>query len=357
MNHLVFYCRSGFEKECAAEIIDRSVHLGIYGHVSAARPTTGFVIFTTAQKGLASTFAARLNFKNLVFSRQMFAAFDEIINLPQSDRTGPIIATLKSNKVSASEVFVETSDTNESKTILPFCKKFAPHFTRAAFREGILSADGEAKSFRLHLFFLSSDRVYAGISSVKNSSPWYMGIPRLKFPRAAPSRSTLKLEEAFNFFLSQQEQAAMLREGMSSVDLGASPGGWTYQLVRRGIRVEAVDNGPMDTALLRTGLVRHVKTDGFSYSPLRPVDWMVCDIVEQPRRIAKLAGRWMAQGLCGRTIFNLKLPMKKRYEEVRLCMESIKVELARGTTGKNYSVFIKQLYHDREEVTGFISLS
>jgi 23S rRNA (cytidine2498-2'-O)-methyltransferase len=182
-----------------------------------------------------------------------------------------------------------------------------------------------------------------------------MGIPRLKFPKAAPSRSTLKLEEAFYTFLTPEEQASMLRRGMSAVDLGASPGGWTFQLASRGIRVEAVDNGPMDKALLKSGLVRHVKTDGFSYRPRRPVDWMVCDIVDQPRRIARLAGQWIARGSCDSTIFNLKLPMKKRYEEVGLCLDLIKAELAKSADNKIYSILIKQLYHDREEVTGFIA--
>jgi 23S rRNA (cytidine2498-2'-O)-methyltransferase len=356
MNHLVLYCRSGFEKECAAEIIDHSTRLGVHGHVSACA-ATGFVIFTTVQKGLASALIGRLKFKDLIFSRQMFAAFDEIVNLPQSDRIGPIIGMLKSRNVHANEVFVETADTDDSKRILPFCNKFTPHIVRAARDKGVLADDDAASKFRLHLFFISSDRVYAGVSSTNNSSGWYMGIPRLKFPKSAPSRSTLKLEEALFVFLTAQEQTTALRQGMSAVDLGASPGGWTYQLVRRGIRVEAIDNGPIDSALMRSGLVRHVKTDGFSFRPVRPVDWMVCDIVDQPRRIAQLVGRWMAQGSCRRTIFNLKLPMKKRYEEVKLCIDLIKVELAGSAVNKIYSIAIKQLYHDREEVTGFIEAS
>jgi 23S rRNA (cytidine2498-2'-O)-methyltransferase len=354
MNHVVLYCRGGFEKECAAEIIDHGTRNGIRGHVSA-HPATGYVVFTTAQKGLASEVAARIKFMDLVFCRQMFAAFNEIVDLPRPDRTGPIITMLKSRNIRAREVFVETADTDESKRILPFCNKFAPHFLRAAIQEGVLVPDDGSNKFRLHLFFISSDRVYAGISSISNSSKWYMGIPRLKFPKAAPSRSALKLEEALHMFLTPEKQALMLRQGMSAVDLGASPGGWTYQLISRGIRVEAVDNGPMDKALLRSGLVRHVKTDGFSYMPNRPVDWMVCDIVDQPRRIARLAGLWMARGSCDSTIFNLKLPMKKRYEEVGLCLDLIKAEMAKSTDNKIYSILIKQLYHDREEVTGFIA--
>jgi 23S rRNA (cytidine2498-2'-O)-methyltransferase len=81
---------------------------------------------------------------------------------------------------------------------------------------------------------------------------------------------------------------------------------------------------------------------------------MVCDIVEQPRKIAKLAGNWMARRLCRKTIFNLKLPMKKRFEEVNLCVDIIINEMAQSTHDKKYSILIKQLYHDREEVTGFI---
>jgi 23S rRNA (cytidine2498-2'-O)-methyltransferase len=353
MNHLALYCRSGFEKECEAEILDHSERLGVHGRANA-NPATGFVIFTTDQKGLAATFIERLVFKDLVFCRQMFAAFDEIVNLPRTDRIGPILDLLKSRNIHAGDAFVETADTDDAKRILPFCSKFTPHFVRAARDEGVLADNGASSGLRLHLFFLSSDRVYAGVSSMGNSSGWYMGIPRLKFPKSAPSRSTLKLEEAFFVFLPAREQTTALREGMSAVDLGASPGGWTYQLVRRGIKVEAVDNGPMDRALMRSGLVRHVKTDGFSFRPARPVDWMVCDIVDQPRRIAQLAGRWMAQGWCNRTIFNLKLPMKKRYEEVKICRDLINKELAASAANKIYSLAIKQLYHDREEVTGFI---
>ncbi len=110
-----------------------------------------------------------------------------------------------------------------------------------------------------------------------------MGIPRLKFPTGAPSRSTLKLEEAFLTFLSERERADKLKPGMSAVDLGAAPGGWTWQLVKRGLRVAAVDNGPMAEALMASGLVEHCRIDGFRYRPAQPVDWLVCDIVEQRR--------------------------------------------------------------------------
>ncbi|HEU4665058.1 MAG TPA: 23S rRNA (cytidine(2498)-2'-O)-methyltransferase RlmM, partial [Dokdonella sp.] len=130
---------------------------------------------------------------------------------------------------------------------------------------------------------------------------------------------------------------------------GASPGGWTWQLVARSLHVTAVDNGPMDAALLASGLVDHLRADGFRYRPPRAVDWLVCDMVEQPRRVAELMAHWLAEGLCRHAIFNLKLPMKKRYDEVRQCLDLVADALA--ARGRRIELRAKQLYHDREEVT------
>ena len=71
-------------------------------------------------------------------------------------------------------------------------------------------------------------------------------------------------------------------------------------------------------ALLDSGLVKHRRTDGLTYRPAAPVDWMVCDIVESPSRVARLAARWIAEGWCRETIFNLKLPMSAALKKVVL---------------------------------------
>ena len=101
----------------------------------------------------------------------------------------------------------------------------------------------------------------------------------------------------------------------------------------------------MDRALLDSGLVEHLRADGFRYRPKKPVDWLVCDMVEQPRRIADLIAQWLSTGTCRRAIFNLKLPMKKRYEETQACLARV-----RAVAG---DVRARQLYHDREEITVF----
>ena len=220
-----------------------------------------------------------------------------------------------------------------------------------ALREaGVLTNYETPKRPVVHVFFIAPGCCYTGYSYSNNNSPFYMGIPRLKFPSDAPSRSTLKLEEAFHVFIPADEWDERLANGMYAVDLGACPGGWTYQLVKRNMWVSSVDNGPMAQSLMDTGQVTWLREDGFRYRPNRNnISWMVCDMVEKPAKVAALMAQWLVNGWCRETIFNLKLPMKKRYEEVSQNLAYIQAQL--DEHGVNAQIQARQLYHDREEVT------
>ena len=171
-------------------------------------------------------------------------------------------------------------------------------------------------------------------------------------PAEAPSRSTLKLYEAWLTLMREDEREKFLTGGLRAVDLGAAPGGWTWQLVQKGMRVTAVDNGAMDARLMDSGMVDHVRADGFNFRPKKAVDWMVCDMVEKPSRIAQLVATWFAEKRCTRAVVNFKLPMKKRFEEWLRVQEII--EERTQEAGVRVGLRAKQLYHDREEVTAFL---
>lgn len=355
IRNIILYCRPGFERECGQEFSDCAKRFGRQEVLSAVTGG-GYVICRFQNAPAASECVKSLSFSSLTFSRQMLAASDEIGPLSAGNRVAPLVEILKKEGTLFSDFFIETADTNAAKELSPLCGKLVGPFTEALENSGLLLGDKGEKGDgdkRLHIFFTATDRAYAGFSYRDNSSPWRMGIPRLRFPPGAPSRSTLKLEEAFHVFLSESDRSRLFKRGMTAVDLGASPGGWTWQFVCRGMRVVAVDNGKMDGELLGSGLVRHVRGDGFTYAPPRPVDWMVCDIVEQPSRIAHLAAQWIGRKWCRFSVFNLKLPMKKRYEEVIRCREIIASDLRRH--GVRYRLALKHLYHDREEVTALLS--
>ena len=358
MNKLALYCRAGFEKEMAGEINDKAAQLGVFGFASV-KENSGYVIFECYQPGDADRLARELSLKDLIFARQMIVVGDLLQNLPEQDRISPILERYQTlNPINSSDVVVETPDTNEAKELLTFCRKFTVPLRNHLKKAGYLGKSAQARnSMTLHILFIRSGCCYVGYAYNHNRSPFLMGIPRLKFPAEAPSRSTLKLEEAILTFIPQAEEKKRFTNSMTGVDLGACPGGWTYQLVKRGVFVYAVDHGKMAASLHETGRIEHCAEDGFKFQPpkRKTIDWLVCDMVEQPIRISKLIAKWLINGWCRETIFNLKLPMKKRYQEVQLCLNYLGDELAKN--GFHFSIQAKHLYHDREEITVHIAVS
>ena len=349
MNKVLLYCRPGFEKECAAEISAKAAEQEVYGF-ARVKENAGYVLFECYQHEEADKLVRQLPFSQLIFARQMLVVGELLRDLPPEDRISPIVGMLTGVIEKGGELRVEVPDTNEAKELTKFCRKFTVPL-RASLRDSQILLNYEsAKRPVVHVFFIAPGTCYVGYSYADNNSPFYMGIPRLKFPADAPSRSTLKLEEAFHVFIPADEWDERLASGMYAVDLGACPGGWTYQLVKRSMMVCAVDNGPMAPSLMDTGQVMHYREDGFRFRPPRSnITWLVCDMVEKPVRVANLMTEWLVNGWCREAIFNLKLPMKKRYEEVTQNLAMIDQKLKEQ--GINAQIHARQLYHDREEVT------
>lgn len=349
MNKLALYCRPGFEKECAAEITDRAAQLNVFGF-ARVKENSGYVLFECYQLEDADRLARELPFRELIFARQMLVVGELLRDLPPDDRVSPIVGMLMGVVERAGELRVEVPDTNESKELMKFCRKLTVPLRAALREQKVMLARESLTRPVLHVFFIAPACCYVGYSYSDNNSPFYMGIPRLKFPSDAPSRSTLKLEEALHLFIPADEWDERLSSGMYAVDLGASPGGWSYQLVRRGMMVHAVDNGSMANSLMEGGQIIHHRADGFKFEPTSSkIYWLVCDMVEKPAKVTNLMIRWLVNGWCREAIFNLKLPMKKRYEEVTQNLQTLREALTQA--GIHAQIHAKQLYHDREEIT------
>ena len=77
MKHVMLYCRSGFEKECAGEIQDKATQLEVYGF-PRVKKNTGYVLFECYQDGDADKLVKTIDFQSLIFARQMFAVAVEV---------------------------------------------------------------------------------------------------------------------------------------------------------------------------------------------------------------------------------------------------------------------------------------
>ncbi|MEM5497293.1 23S rRNA (cytidine(2498)-2'-O)-methyltransferase RlmM [Paraglaciecola mesophila] len=355
MAGLALYCRTGFEKDLVNEVIEKCAELNVYGYPEL-KTNSGLVLFHCYQAEDADRLAKTLPLTTLIFARQLFAFSERCEQLDTSDRIGPILNGCIEFP-ECGELRVEHADSTDGREISKFCRKISVPLRQALRGKRILTPLERSNLPVCHVYFEDSVTAIVGYSYPANNSPYPLGILRLKFPNEAPSRSTLKLDEAFQLFIPKKEHAKRLSGGLHAVDLGACPGGWTYQLVKRGMFVEAVDNGAMDEALMATGQVRYCPEDGFKFQPRKNnVYWLVCDMIEQPQRVAKLMATWIATKRCQETVFNLKLPMKKRYESVKEALEIIDQCIDQHRAGP-YDLKVKHLYHDREEVTVHMRLN
>jgi 23S rRNA (cytidine2498-2'-O)-methyltransferase len=344
-NRIILLCRPGFEKECAGEIMEQA-NLQSFPAYIQTNEDSAYVSLVSSNELNTRELITKINFRQLIFTRQWLATSKNSLSLPETNRLSDILNTINTFNETFYDVELDYADTNEGKSLSKFCKQFKPHLVNALKKHHLLSAHSR---WRLFLFFTDSLNVSIGISAVDNSAPDSMGIPRLKMPGSAPSRSTLKLEEAIHWFLPATQQTQLIRNGMSVVDLGAAPGGWTWQFVKRDCLVTAIDNGPMQKELMQTGMVEHLQTDAFTYAPKKKVDWLVCDMAERPLHVSRLIARWFTNKQCENAIFNLKLPMKKRLVTVHECIDLLQQKLTEANI--KHTIAAKQLYHDREEIT------
>ena len=344
-DQITLLCRPGFEKECAGEIMEQASQQSFPAYIQT-NESSAYVSLVSSSELSTHELITKIEFQQLIFARQWFAGNKEVLSLPETDRLPDILKAARRFDETFSDVELDYADTNEGKSLNKFCKQFRPHLVSALKKNRLLSAHAR---WRLHLFFTDSLQVTIGISPVDNSSTDSMGIIRLKMPGGAPSRSTLKLEEAIHWFLTKEQRTRLIRNGMTVVDLGAAPGGWTWQFVKRDCLVTAIDNGPMDSELMKTGMVEHLQTDAFTFAPKKKVDWLVCDMAERPLHVSRLISRWFTSQQCTHAIFNLKLPMKKRLATVHECIDLLHQNLAEANI--RHTIQAKHLYHDREEIT------
>jgi 23S rRNA (cytidine2498-2'-O)-methyltransferase len=167
----------------------------------------------------------------------------------------------------------------------------------------------------------------------------FFGPRRMRDDSAAPSRSYLKIEEAFSVMGYQP------RTGERVVDLGAAPGGWSYAAAKRGALVSAIDNGPMKNGAAQNSNIEHIRADAFRWQPRNPVQWLFCDMVEEPSRVIALVKQWIGNKWCSNAIVNLKCGHTEPYDILKL------VKSPGGFSSMVKECTCSHLYHDRDEFT------
>lgn len=128
-----------------------------------------------------------------------------------------------------------------------------------------------------------------------------------------PSRAYLKLWEALTRF------GTMPKPGDICLDLGASPGGWTWVLGNTGANVTAIDKAPLASNVAAMANVEWRQGSAFALDPagFERVDWLCSDVICYPARLLKLVERWLATGQVRNAICTLKFQGETDHETAR----------------------------------------
>jgi 23S rRNA (cytidine2498-2'-O)-methyltransferase len=152
------------------------------------------------------------------------------------------------------------------------------------------------------------------LAAARASSPFPNGEAHfVEDRRAPPSRAYLKLWELFTLLGERP------RPGDVCLDLGASPGGWTWVLQGLGARVVAVDKAPLEPRIAALPGVAILRQSAYALDPMEVgrIDWFFSDVVSYPQRLLQLVERWMAAGTCRRFVCTVKFQGATDHETAR----------------------------------------
>lgn len=142
------------------------------------------------------------------------------------------------------------------------------------------------------------------LASAKSASPFANGeIHFHENKQDPPSRAYLKLWELFTVhgFKPNPNEICL--------DLGSSPGGWTWVLQKLGCQVISVDKAPLVPKVASLPRIRFLERSAFSLTPseIGPIDWFFSDVVCYPQRLLRLVQTWLDSGLCKNFVCTIKL--------------------------------------------------
>lgn len=152
--------------------------------------------------------------------------------------------------------------------------------------------------------------LYAGLCPPRDANGLHPGGSRYisQDSEDTISRAGAKIAEALHYLLMHR---APLPAGSHWVELGASPGGMTSELLARGQRVTAVDRAPLDKRLHGKAGLSFVRADAAEFQPREGTvfDAILCDMNsegrEAMRQVARLVPCLRPGGL---VVFTLKSP-------------------------------------------------
>jgi len=298
--------------------------------------------------GTFAEFSGLIREKRLIFVRHIFPAeyiipymdiIDIFIDIEKQSQIGELIFIRdfirRMDKGKSFSVQIRAANDNKSYEPSEIKQKISDYFKSGGFIENKRYPE------QIITVFISDDSAYVGLSQAEeNLSIWSGGMRHYAMREDTISRAGFKLMEAFEAY------PIVFRKDSVALDLGAAPGGWTKVLIDNGLRVVAVDPVPLSPLLQKNENVEFYNGRAHDYikKSNRTFDLIVNDmsmnIMTSINFVLSLKHRLRGRG---HVIITFKLTKHDRLSKIK---DGIKL------LSKDFDVvFIKQLFHNRSEIT------
>lgn len=178
---------------------------------------------------------------------------------------------------------------------------------------------------------LDENTLYA---AARCSSPFAHGEAHFQETKVPPSRAYLKLWEVFTLI------GVLPKAGEKCLEIGASPGSWTWVLQQLGADVIAIDRAPLAESIAALDRITFLKKDAFTLRPeeLGSVDWIFSDVICYPEKLLEWVHKWLIVCPEANFICTIKFQGNGGYEVVK------EFEKIKGS-------FVVHLSHNKHELT------
>lgn len=170
----------------------------------------------------------------------------------------------------------------------------------------------------------------------KQASTWrYLG--EMEFEenkQQPPSRAYLKLWEALLSIPVWPKASDIV------LDLGSSPGGWSWVLSHLSHQVISIDKAQLAPQIAKNPHIKFVQESIFAMDPKKwlHAHWVFCDVICYPEKILELIQNWLSNGYKGNMVFTIKF---QGDTDFRVIDELKKIPNSR----------LQHLYHNKHELT------
>ncbi|EAR92870.2 ribosomal RNA large subunit methyltransferase (macronuclear) [Tetrahymena thermophila SB210] len=154
-----------------------------------------------------------------------------------------------------------------------------------------------------------------------------------------PNRAYLKLWEVFTIINKYPQNNQFV------IELGSSPGGWTWVIQQFGAKILSCDKSLLDPKLLKYDKLQFIQQDAFKILPdnfKEEIDWLLSDLICYPTKLLQYIKIWISSNKVNNMVCTIKFQGDIDFEIIEEFASIPNSQIFHLTYNKNELTFVWQ---------------